>query len=77
MVLASSHLLLATNGAVIGGALELTYVAIKSENDDTQNADQNAETQHSKPQIVPVVVAYNKATLIKGHPSLQARSQMQ
>ena len=26
MVLASSHLLLVTNGAVIGGALELTYV---------------------------------------------------
>ena len=25
MVLASSHLLLVTNGAVIGGALELTY----------------------------------------------------
>lgn len=31
-------------------------LSIKSENDDTQNADQNAETQHSKPQIVPVVV---------------------
>ena len=28
MVLASSHLLLVTNGAVIGGALELTYVVI-------------------------------------------------
>ena len=26
MVLASSHLLLVTNGAVIAGALELTYV---------------------------------------------------
>ena len=26
MVLASSHLLLGTNGAVFGGALELTYV---------------------------------------------------
>ena len=26
MVLGSSHLLLVTNGAVIGGALELTYV---------------------------------------------------
>ena len=26
MVLASSHLLLVTNGALIGGALELTYV---------------------------------------------------
>ena len=26
MLLASSHLLLVTNGAVIGGALELTYV---------------------------------------------------
>ena len=26
MVLASSHLLLVTNGAVIGGARELTYV---------------------------------------------------
>ena len=26
MVLASSHLLLVTNGAVIGGALDLTYV---------------------------------------------------
>ena len=26
MVLASSHMLLVTNGAVIGGALELTYV---------------------------------------------------
>ena len=26
MVLASSHLLLVTNGAVIGGSLELTYV---------------------------------------------------
>ncbi len=31
-------------------------LSIKSENDDTQNADQNTETQHSKPQIVPVVV---------------------
>ncbi len=31
-------------------------LSIESENDDTQNADQNAETQHSKPQIVPVVV---------------------
>ncbi|CAC9969037.1 Dihydrolipoamide acetyltransferase component of pyruvate dehydrogenase complex (EC 2.3.1.12) [uncultured Gammaproteobacteria bacterium] len=31
-------------------------LSIKSENDDTQNADQNAETQHFKPQIVPVVV---------------------
>jgi hypothetical protein len=29
VVLASSHLLLVTNGTVIGGALELTYVVSK------------------------------------------------
>ena len=29
MVLASSHLLLVTNGAVIGGAREFTYVVSK------------------------------------------------